>query len=898
MRYRKWLVPEVVQTSTIDCGPACLNALLGGFGVYVSYGRLREACQTSVDGTSIDTIEELSNRLGLTAEQVVLPPDHLALPAAAALPSIVVVKLPSGFTHFAVIWRRHWGMLQVMDPASGRQWIPIREFAKRLYSHEMIVPAEDWKEWAQSPEFIGSLAARLRAINHDRAESSRLIREALAQPGWRGIAALDAAARMAGSLARTGALRTKSAASRLLPITFRRAMEDPENADQSIPRPYWSAWPAETGDELVVRGAVAIRVKGRNPTAANVCSLPPEIVSAVKEMPPRPGWELLRLLKRDGMLTPALTAVALFISTVGVMLQALLFRALMEGGREFSARGARLSAIVAVLLLMAALVPLEIPAVASLIAMGRRLETRFRTALLTKLPRIAEEYFHSRLISDMAERTHNVHYLRMLPNLAGQFLRSAFELMLTAAGIVWIDHHLWPLAALSVVMAIALPAAIQPALSERTLRVRTHAGALSRFYLDSLLGLIPIRTHVADSTVRTEHASLLGKWASSAFAAQRAGIGMEGLQMAVGFALAALLTISHLSRYPESAAVLLLAYWSLNLPMIGRDLVTLGCEYPIYRNILLRLMEPLSALERAVPKCTVPAAAHPCDGAAAISIKNVAVVAGGHAVLHDISLDIPAGSHVAIVGASGAGKSTLAALLLGLRMPTSGTLTVDGRPLTQSVLDELHRASAWVDPSVHLWNASLLENLRYGLEGQSQVPLGNAVDRAELSAILDKLPEGLQTSIGDNGALLSAGEGQRVRLARALLRPGVRLAVLDEPFRGLDADMRQSLLETVRSQWRDATLFLVTHDIAQTLSFDRVLVLDAGAIAEDGSPAQLAKAPDSLYSALLREETELRSQLLSASDWRRLRMLRGTLSEECETLQLASESSSSEALAS
>ena len=99
---RRLLVPEVVQTSAMDCGPAALKCLLEGFGIAVSYGRLREACQTDVDGTSIDTLEEVAVQLGLEAEQVMLPVDHVLLPEAQALPAIAIVRLPSGVTHFVV----------------------------------------------------------------------------------------------------------------------------------------------------------------------------------------------------------------------------------------------------------------------------------------------------------------------------------------------------------------------------------------------------------------------------------------------------------------------------------------------------------------------------------------------------------------------------------------------------------------------------------------------------------------------------------------------------------------------------------------------------------------------------------------------------------------------------
>src|SRR5437868_12530894 len=102
---RRLIVPQVIQTSGMDCGPAALKAILEGFGVPVSYGRLREACHTDVDGTSIDTIEDLAKKLVLAAEQIMLPPDHLLLPEGKALPAVVVTRTPSGAAHFSVLWR-------------------------------------------------------------------------------------------------------------------------------------------------------------------------------------------------------------------------------------------------------------------------------------------------------------------------------------------------------------------------------------------------------------------------------------------------------------------------------------------------------------------------------------------------------------------------------------------------------------------------------------------------------------------------------------------------------------------------------------------------------------------------------------------------------------------------
>src|SRR5271170_3322209 len=93
---RRYLIPEVVQTSAMDCGPAALKALFGGFNTHLSYGRLREACQTDVDGTSIDTIEAIAGQLGMASTQSMLPADLLLLERSACLPAIVVVTVADG----------------------------------------------------------------------------------------------------------------------------------------------------------------------------------------------------------------------------------------------------------------------------------------------------------------------------------------------------------------------------------------------------------------------------------------------------------------------------------------------------------------------------------------------------------------------------------------------------------------------------------------------------------------------------------------------------------------------------------------------------------------------------------------------------------------------------------
>ena len=874
---RRLLVPEVVQTSAMDCGPASLKCLLEGFGIPVSYGRLREACQTDVDGTSIDTIEEAAVQLGLDAEQIMVPADHVLLPESQTLPAIIVVHLANGVTHFVVAWQRHGPLVQLMDPGTGRRWIATRRFFEEIYIHTQPVPAPDWRDWAGSDQFLGPLRRRLADLGASGRDADRQIERALGDSSWRGIAALDAAARMVKSLIRSGGLRKGRHAA----LVVEEFVARPE----SIPQDYWSVRRASDApgaeDQLLMRGAVLVHVRGRaeqSPAGEDTARLSPELTAALAEAPSTPGRDLFRMLKQDGVLAPGALVIALACATGGVLLEAVLFRGLFDLGRDLGLAGQRLAAVGALLIFIAALLLLEFPVAVSLLRWGRRLELRLRMAFLDKIPKLGDRYFHSRLTSDMAERCHSINRIRHLPELGGLLTRRVFELLLTAAGVIWLDPATLPLVSAAALTALVLPLITQPILSERDLRVRSHAGALARYYLDSLLGLVAIRVHGAERSLRREHEKLLVEWARAGFGLQRAAIWIQAAQLATGFGLAAWLLLDHLSRTGDIGGVLLLVYWALNIPVLGQAIAEVAWQYPGYRNTALRLMEPLGALEETAPIPQPDASPAALAKGVALALEKVTVRAAGHLILDEIDLRIEPGSHVAIVGPSGAGKSSLVGLLLGWHRAAAGRVIVDGAPL-DGQLDALRRQTAWVDPAVQIWNRSFLENICYGADADREREVGSVIESANLRHLLEQLPGGLQTRLGESGGLVSGGEGQRVRLGRAMLRPDVRLVILDEPFRGLDSEQRRELLVRARKLWNHATLLCIMHNLEETREFERVIVVERGKIAEDGSPKALAARPDSRYRALLDAEAALREGLWSGGSWRRLWLEHGELTE-------------------
>jgi ATP-binding cassette subfamily B protein len=507
-------------------------------------------------------------------------------------------------------------------------------------------------------------------------------------------------------------------------------------------------------------------------------------------------------------------------------------------------------------------------------------------AFLEKIPRLGERYFRSRLTSDMAERSHNIHQLQKLPELGAQFIHTTFTLILTALGIVWLDPASTALVLLAAASAVGLPLLVRPLLTERDLRIRSHDGALTRFYLDALLGLVSVRAHGAERAVRREHERLLVDWGRARIGFEQAGIAVGVAQSLVCFGLVIWLVLANLMRDGQGGDALLLVYWALNLPLLGQELGQIVQQYPSHRNRTLRLLEPLGAREEHHDVQAKPVSASeqvndtvaitPAPGVA-IALTDVAVQAAGHTILEAINLEIATGSHVAIVGSSGAGKSSLVGLLLGWHRPSAGQVLIDGEQLDGPRLDRLRQETAWVDPAVQLWNRSFIDNLRYGAQsGAQRSPLG-VLEQADLRALLEQFPEGLQTRLGESGALVSGGEGQRIRLGRAMFRPEARLVILDEPFRGLDRQQRHALLRRARALWRDATLLCITHDISETQAFERVLVVEDGHVVEDDDPATLSEQPGSRYRALLEAENAVREGHWSSAIWRRVRLEAGFL---------------------
>jgi ATP-binding cassette subfamily C protein CydD len=365
---------------------------------------------------------------------------------------------------------------------------------------------------------------------------------------------------------------------------------------------------------------------------------------------------------------------------------------------------------------------------------------------------------------------------------------------------------------------------------------------LSAHFLDLIQGLTTLKlfnasrreaevvARVSDEYRRSTMAVLRVAFLSSLALEFFATVSIAVMAVAIGFRL-----LWGEMSFLYGLFVLLLA------PELYSPLRNMGTHYHARMEAIGAAGRILEILDAPTFEAIAPGSPVPDLSRASIRFEGVVFTyPGDRRALSGLSLSIRPGERIALVGPSGAGKSTVVNLLLGFILPDAGKIRVGATPLHAIDVDDWRRHLAWVPQDPRLFHGTLLENIRLGTPDATMKQVREAAGLARADEFIDRLPHGYETFVGEKGQGLSGGQIRRVALARAFLRDAP-LVILDEPTASLDAESERQVAAGIEALTLNRTILLIAHRLQTVRDADRICVLDAGRLEEEGAHDELMR---------------------------------------------------------